>query len=114
MGANLAKYRQIAIVDFQTLSGSDRASFLIHEALFKELKRRGYEVLGRIETNRKLERAGISTNFATLSQNVASMGRTLDADAIIGGTISSYTIDDDELFYNVIPIPLMMMNYFIT
>jgi hypothetical protein len=109
MGANLAKYRQIAIVDFQTLSGSDRASFLIHEALFKELRRRGYGVLGRIETNRKLKEVGISTNFATFSQNAASMGRTLNADAIIGGTIGSYTIDDDELFYNV-TVSIAMMD----
>jgi hypothetical protein len=109
MGANLKKYRQIAIVDFQILGGSDRASFLIHEALFKELRRRGYEVLGRIKTNRKLKEAGISTNFATFSQNVAKMGRVLEADAIIGGTIGSYPIDDDELFYNV-TVSISMMD----
>ncbi len=99
-GADLAKYQKIAIVDFQITAGSDRASKLLHDALVDQLRSKGYDVVGRIETQRRINNAGISTNFATLTQNAYRIGELLRADAIIGGTISSFALSDEEIFFN--------------
>ena len=99
-GADLAKYQKIAIVDFQITAGSGRASKLLYDALLKELKRRNYNVSGRLETKRKIKNAGISTDFVSLTQNAYRIGELLRADAIIGGTISSYPLSDEEIFFN--------------
>jgi hypothetical protein len=101
VGVDLSRYRRIAIVDFQMLGGSDRASFVMHDALFKELKKRKYEVLGRIETNRKIKEKGIPTEFSTLSMNAQRIGSLLGVDAIFGGTVSSVPLSDEEIFFNV-------------
>lgn len=100
LGVDLAKYQKIAIVDFQVTAGSDRASFLMHDAIYKQLKKRGYNVMGRLETQRKIKDAGISTDFADITQNAYRIGEVLRADAIFGGTISSYPLSDEEIFLN--------------
>jgi hypothetical protein len=107
-GADLPRYRRVAIVDFQIMSGSDRAPFLLHDALLKELRKRNYDVLGRIETNRKIKQFGISTGFADLSGNARHIGNILEVDAIIGGTVSSVPLSDEEIFYNVTVSMAMM------
>lgn len=99
-GADLAKYQKIAIVDFQITAGSGRASKLLHDALFNELRKRHYNVVGRIETKRKVKEAGIPTDFTTLNSNAYRIGEVLRADAIIGGTISSFPLSDEEIFFN--------------
>ncbi len=100
-GVDITKYRKIAIVDFTIITGSDRASFLFHDALYTQLKRLNYDVLGRIATNRKIKNTGIPTNFATFSQNIRQIGMILKADAVFGGTISSIPLTDEEIFHNV-------------
>ncbi len=99
-GVDLSKYQKIAIVDFQVTAGSERASKLLHDALFKQLRSKGYDVVGRLETKRKIKDAGIPTDFVSLTQNAYRIGELLRADAIIGGTISSFALSDEEIFFN--------------
>ncbi len=99
-GVDLAQYRKIVIVDFQITGGSDRASFLFHDALSKQLSKLGYDVVGRIKTKRKMKDAGVSSNFATLTRNAPYIGQLFGVDAVIGGTISSFPLGDEEIFFN--------------
>ena len=100
-GVDVSRYRRIAIVDFQMISGPDRGSHIIHKAMRKVLWGRDYEITGRMEMKRKLDKAGISTDFLSLSSNAQRIGTLLDVDAIIGGTISAIPLGEDEIFYSI-------------
>lgn len=89
-GVNFNNYKRIAVVSFDSVTGSAATENEIADLFGMELLRRGFNLIERTQVDKLLNEQGFQASDYTTPENAAKLGRILNVQAIILGNISAY------------------------
>ena len=89
-GVNFSNYRRIAVVSFDSVTGSVEGQNEIADLFGMELLRRGFNLIERTQVGKLLREQGFQASDYTTPESAAKLGKILNVQAIITGNISAY------------------------
>jgi len=89
-GVNFNNYKRIAVVSFDSVTGSAATENEIADLFGMELLRRGFNLIERTQVDKLLNEQGFQASDYTAPENAAELGKILNVQAIITGNISAY------------------------
>jgi len=89
-GVDFSNYKRIAVVSFDSVMGSVAIENEMADLFGMELLRRGFNLIERTQVDKLLEEQGFQASDYTTPENMAKLGKILNVQAIITGSVSAY------------------------
>jgi TolB-like protein len=89
-GVDFSRYKMIAVVSFDSVTGNVAAQNEIADLFGMELLRRGFNVIERTQVDKVLNEQGFQASDYTTPESAAELGKILNVKAIIVGSVSAY------------------------